>query len=298
MLGYTTFNGGGTFNPGRTFDPATGNFELRNVAPGEYSVTVRAEPTTGPRAGGGAGTVATQQAASPAASVPIRVVNADIDGLLLTLTPGIPLKGRLVVEGQPVSSIPNLERYHLGISTSIARMVSMPQPVALPFAADGTFQVVGMREGEYRVQMSLPGFYVKSIHYGGEDVLNKPFRFTGAGSEKLEVTLHAGPPQVSGTVTDAKSQPVAGIAVYFVPADRNRADLFRSTVTNRRGEFLMANLTPGEYKLFSWDASDYNAHFDANFVKQYEQLGKTVQVTESSNPAIALKLITTNTDAK
>jgi protocatechuate 3,4-dioxygenase beta subunit len=294
MLGYVTFNAGGTFNSGRTFDPATGNFELLNVVPGDYTVTVRVEPTAGPRAVGG-GIVGTQaeQASRPSAWAPIRVVNADVDGVLLTLTPGVPITGRLVVEGQPISSIPNLDRLRLGIVTpSLARLVGQhPPPLALPFAADGTFQVLGMKEGEYRIQMSLPGYFLKSVTYGGEDILNKPFKFSGSGSEKLEVTLHAGAPQLGGTVTDAKSQPVAGIPVYLVPGNRSRTDLFRSTLTDQSGRFTLANLSPGEYKVFSWEAADNNAHFDPDFVKQYEQEGKTVQVAESSNPAIDVKLI-------
>ena len=96
---------------------------------------------------------------------------------------------------------------------------------------------------------------------------------------------------VSGKVTDSQSQPAPGIAVVFVPAQRERFDLFRNTNTDRAGKFTMTNLAPGEYKVFSWDGVDNNAYMDPDFLKPYEELGRAISVNESSNPSVDVKLI-------
>jgi hypothetical protein len=53
----------------------------------------------------------------------------------------------------------------------------------------------------------------------------------------------------------------------------------------------MANLAQGDYKVFSWEAADNNTYFDPNFLEQYEQLGKTISVTGTSNSSVDVKLI-------
>jgi hypothetical protein len=297
MLAYRSVNGGsGSFSTGRSFDPTTNTFDLANVTPGDYNVTVQipVQAAAVSRAGviNAADLVArqTEQATRPSASFPIKLVNADIDGVVLTLTTGVTVPGRLVVEGQPISAVPNLDRLRLAFQNSNP-VLTVPLPVAQPIAADGTFQVVGLREGEYRVQLGVPGFYLKSIKYGTDDILGKPFKFSGGGSAAFEITLRAGSVTATGTVSDAKSQPVPGTQVVFVPAQRSRFDLMRSGVTDQSGKFTIANLAPGEYKVFSWESVDINAFFDPEFLKQYEQQGKAVTLAEGSSPIVDVKVI-------
>ncbi len=132
---------------------------------------------------------------------------------------------------------------------------------------------------------------MRSIQYGGDDILNKPFKFSGSGSGTFEVTLSPGAGQVAGTVTDSKSQPVPGIQVVLIPGQRNRTDLYRSSATDQNGHFSLTGIAPGDYKLFSWESIDNGAQFDPDFLSQYEQQGKTVRVAESSPQNVEVKLI-------
>jgi 5-hydroxyisourate hydrolase-like protein (transthyretin family) len=291
MLGWRSFNSAGTTVADQSIDAVTGAFEIRNVPPGEYTVEAQVPlGPLGPRAGVTVAVRQLEQASQPSASVPIRIVDSDIEGLVLTLRVGGLINGRVVVDGKPLSSVPNLERQRI-IFYSLppgAGLMTVPTPAAI--TANGTFQVPGTREGEYRFQMSVPGFYVKSVKYGEDEILGKPFKFSGA-SRTLEVTLRAGIATVNGTVTDGKTQPVSGVNAVLVPADLNRLDLFRTVLTDQNGRYSMANLAPGDYKAFSWESIDNNAYFDPEFLKQYEQLGKAIVVSETTNPSVDLRLI-------
>jgi hypothetical protein len=130
------------------------------------------------------------------------------------------------------------------------------------------------------------------MKYGGKEIQGTLFKFGSADPGAFEVVLKAGAPTVSGKVTDSQSQPVSGVAVVIIPADRERLDLFRRTDTDRNGTFTFdSNLLPGEYKVFSWEAFDNNAFRDPDFLKPYEQLGKEVFVTESSNSSVEVIVI-------
>jgi hypothetical protein len=300
MLGYRAFSGSGSFSNARSFDPATGNFELQNVPAGEYTLQVQIPETLAPLAGGpiDAATLAARQAAQasrPFAQTPIRIVDKDIEGLVLTVSRGVSVEGRFIAEGQPVTVIPNLQQMSL-LFTPSAGPAAGGNPAGSPAGPDGTFQVVGLREGEYRVSLRgalapASGLYLKSIRYGGEDVLSKPLKFSGAGSGTFEVVVGRGPGQIAGSVTDARSQVVPGVQVVAIPAERGRANDYRMATTDQNGRYTFPGLTPGDYQLFSWEVFENGAQYDPDFLKQHDQQGKRVHVAESSNQNIDLRLI-------
>jgi len=164
-------------------------------------------------------------------------------------------------------------------------------PAATAIAADGTFQVRGIRDGEHRLQMNVPGFYVTSIKYGKAEILGMPFKYSGRASEEIEVTLRDSTATASGKVTDETMLPVSGVNVVFIPVDGSRLELFRTVPTDQNGHYKLTNLAPGEYKAFSWESIDSNAYFDPEFLKKYEPLGKSIVVSESTNSTVDLKLI-------
>ncbi len=290
MLMFRFQDGTGLTGNAPSFNVATGTFEFLNIVPGEYIVqAVTGNPNRRPVVGGGIDQAT--EASRPSDHTAIRVADADVDGVVLTLSTGVTVNGRVMVEGQSLTSVPNLDHMRLRFSFPIP-MIGQTAPAALTMAADGSFQVVGLREGEYRTEFDAPaGFYVKSIQYGGDDILSKPLRFSGPGPGVFEVVLRAGGVQVSGTLTNVRSQPVPGMTVFLVPAQRGRADLYRHVITDQTGKFTINAVPPGEYKLFSWEAAENGAQFDPEFLKQYEQQGKSVHVTDVAAITADIKAI-------
>jgi hypothetical protein len=299
QLAWRFLNSGGSSGSANAYNASTGTFELQNVSPGDYTVQATVQQSLAieqqiPIAVNGvvdqAAVAARQaaQAARPSGQVAIRVVDADVENVVFTVSTGVTVAGRMTFEGQSPASMPMM-RFGL---IPVVQTFNVPAPVPLPPAADGSFQVVGLREGEFRVQLSAPqGFYVKSVQYGGDDILSKPLKFSGSGSGTFDVVLRAGGGQINGTVADVRASAVPGITVFLIPAQRSRTDLYRQAMTDQTGKFNFVSVPPGEYKVFSWEVFDLSGPFDPEFIKQYETQGKVVVVADAATPALDVRMI-------
>jgi hypothetical protein len=67
--------------------------------------------------------------------------------------------------------------------------------------------------------------------------------------------------------------------------------------------FRLSGITPGAYKLFSWDsAEESDEHygedwFDPDWLKTYESKGESVHLEEGDQKAINLKVFETASDS-
>jgi hypothetical protein len=77
----------------------------------------------------------------------------------------------------------------------------------------------------------------------------------------------------------------------LIPSERTQTDRFKSIVTDQNGAFTIRGIYPGNYKLFAWEAIEPNAERDPDFLRQYEEFGKTTSIGEGTNPSVELRLI-------
>jgi hypothetical protein len=143
-------------SPGRGFlsrptDASSGSFTLTGVSPGSYLLVATA-------AGG------------LMARAPIEVGDADVDGVSVTVAPGITVTGRVRLDGQPAGTNATLtglrielrpDRPALGVGTANTAVVSgasigTVRDVALSggVGPTGEFQVQNIPAGKYRVYVS------------------------------------------------------------------------------------------------------------------------------------------------
>jgi hypothetical protein len=182
-------------------------------------------------------------------------------------------------------------------------------------AADGTFRLVNIVPGEYRVEfggfpvftspgpnnsagtqyigtMQTGNAYIKDAQLDGADAFNVPLRFSGSVNNGLDVVLAFGSGRVEGTVTDGRSQPVTAGRVVAIPDRlRFRTDLYRPQAIDPSGKFTFPSLPPGDYKIFAWESVEDNGWFDPDLLARSEGRAHSVHVTEMSTQTISMQVI-------
>jgi len=164
---------------------ADGSFEITNVRPGQYSLSVSAAPLT---------------LAQP---VTFTVTDKAVTGIEAVMLQTVLITGSVTVEGDGLRP-----RLQLTLS-SFNGGVNSPYMSMLP---DGTFRTV-VPEGEYRLSWSnLPaGYFLKSISMGSEDLLAQPL--------KVQVNTSAQPINILlGVVSPPPWTRLRGRAVGLNPA--------------------------------------------------------------------------------
>jgi hypothetical protein len=280
---------GGGFSMGanQAYNPADGTFEIRDVAPGSYVVTAQIQEPNQPLGG------PPSTPGRPSASAPITVSSADVDGVVLNIVAPVSIPGRLIVEGQELSSVQGFERMRVQLAQSDSAPFS-PTPQFQTLNSDGTFREDNALPGQYRLSVVLmpADFYIKEARFDDTDVLNQPLAFNGSVSTPLDIVLSPKAGQLEGTVMNDKHDPASGIQVVLIPdLHRERTDLYKQSISGQNGRFTMRGITPGDYKLFAWESLELFAYFDSDFVQKFESQAKPVHITESGKLTVEVSLI-------
>jgi hypothetical protein len=259
--------------PTSSYDPATGAFEVRDVPPGVYEASVAMLPPD-PTA-----------EASRRLNARIEVVNSDVENVLLIAGRVVTVQGRVVLDGVSASEVGGVERTSVILSSP-----SQPSN-ATSVKPDGTF-AFRIASGEYRLRVVNfpPNLYVKSARVGESDVLNQLLKVDLTPPDSIDIVLSPGG-QITGTLLDRYSAPAASATVILVPQERNRRNLYKSTVTDLKGQFTFQGIAPGNYMVFAWEDIEPFSYFDPNVLRAYEALGQAVRITESSRSTTTLKII-------
>ena len=268
---------GGGFNRGATVTP-DGTFELRGVTPGSYFVVG----------------LVNAQGKTFTARAPIQVGSSNIEGITLAIRGGVPVSGRVRVEGESSASIGQL-RVTLQ-PAAMGGIMFAPIPTQ-QVKENGSFQLDDVGADQYMVSIgSLPeGFYVKSVRSANLDVLADGLEIAGGSPAPLDVVLSPNAGQVTGTVLDPKTQKAAAaMTVVLVPQEKERRDreaFYRTTTSDLAGLFTFKSVVPGEYRVYAWEDAEYGAWMDPDFLKPLESRGEAVSVTEGGRPAVQVNLI-------
>jgi hypothetical protein len=234
----------------------------------------------------------------PRAQASVTVAGSDLDNVVLTIVAPVTLPGRFSIDGPDLSTLTGLDRIRVQLRPSVDGIPSTSfltaQPQAQPVSTDGTFKTDNVSPGEYRVSVIAlpPGYYVKEARLDQTDVLDQPMRFSGTVSGPLDVVVSANGGQIEGTVVNDKQKPMPGIQAVLIPArGMNRIDLYKTASTDDKGHFMMRGITPGDYKIYAWEALEQNAWFDSDLLRQYEQKGKFQHIAEDAKEVVEVKVI-------
>jgi protocatechuate 3,4-dioxygenase beta subunit len=267
-----------------------GRFQMRNVAPGTYRLTVRQQPI-GPR--GPDGTPADQ---GEFASLPLSI-NADLDNILIVTSPGATIVGSIVLEGDVPQSPGGPSTQPIRVNAQMAdpeSMIGMPTPPAATVTRDLTFTMKGFA-GDFLLRPNAPGYYLKSVALGAEDITDTPHEFKNG--DRVTIVLTSRASAIEGTVTDDAGKPVADAGLLLFSDDKASWRLnsirTRRAVPDPSGHFRLQGLLPGRYFLVAVPRDRLNVFgpsADASFFEAIAKEATTVVLGEDEQRQVDVKV--------
>ena len=249
-----------------------GSFDFPSVPPGRYQLTAQTKIPQGPLLRD---------------TMAVDVVDRDVDGLAITLRPGVAVVGTLSIDGRPPSAADP--------PTLVQLQSSVGGYGAVRVEPDGSFTIEGVtpREYRFRVIQGTRAAWIRSARFGEDDVTNAPVRVGGdLQGRQLDIVVGASTQKIDALVLDADRQPVPGVLVIAVP-DRSRRTLsrgYRSATTGADGRARIDGLAPGEHVLFATETIEALDWQDPAVLERQEGRGTPVQLREGENKSVTLKI--------
>lgn len=231
-----------------------GTFEFRNVPPGQYVIQA-SFPRTKPSVEGDFGSLA------------VTVTDRDIEQLVLQMSKGASVTGRVRVESTDPSRTPSLAQIEL-----VAVPVDLDQSPSRNWASaavdrDGPFALHGL-SGPRRLDVTkIPaGWALKDIFVNGIEVTDRalPLDTSPNGISGVDVVLTDRVSTLAGRVTgrDGRAAASAPVVVFSVDHDRwyDRSRFLRLTHTGEDGTYSVQGLPFGRYAVIA--PSELPSHGD------------------------------------
>jgi polysaccharide lyase family 4-like protein len=257
-------------------DEKTGDFEIKGVGPGEYTVLALWFDGGKVRTG----------------SQSVDVIGSDVSDVSIVLTRGIDISGRVTLEGKSAQS---------SSDTVVVLMPSEKEAFFSPPAEarvqpDGSFTLNEVGDGSYSITVAskCEDCYVKSAKANGVDLLEQGVQIgSGNAPSSVGIVYSSNTATVNGAVTNKDDLPAAGSLVVLVPdlADHPKRDRYHTATTDQYGRFEIRGVPPGHYKAYAWEKMTGDSYKDPDFLRPFETEGESLDVSENDRMSVQLKLI-------
>ncbi len=308
-----------------------GRFSFSNVAPGQYRVNARAnvravdpaQPQDAAAAGGrgrgqGPGGGRGGQIAQVLwGSADVNVNGQDVNGVSVSLQPGMTVTGRVTFDSSALQPPTDLTRVRVNITPRGAQQGL--DTGGLPPAhvdATGRFTVTGVPPGRYSINANAAPAIAPGMPGGrggnaggaasGQWLLKSA---TGTGQDILDFGLVIEPHQpvagitlafvdrtqeVTGTIQDPSGKPTADFTIILFAADKMywvpQARRIQSARPSTDGKFAFRNIPPGDYRLTAVTDVEPGEWYDPNFLGQLVNASIPVTVREGEKKVQDIKI--------
>lgn len=266
-----------------------GRFQMRNIPPGNYRLTVRQQmPPNAAR--NPDGSFSEQgEFASMALSI-----DADLDNVLVTTSPGATITGTVVFESGPPQLPAGQTTFQMRVSSTSADaeyMMGQPNPFA-QVSPDMTFTLKGL-SGEMLLRGSgAPGNVLKSVQVGAEEVIDTPHEFKSGERVTLVFTSRAS--TLEGNVTDGVGKPTEDATLLLFSDDkslwRNNSIRTRRNFVDQAGHFKFSGLLAGRYYLIAVPRDRILTLTDASGFEALSKEATTVVIGEDEQRQVDVKV--------
>jgi protocatechuate 3,4-dioxygenase beta subunit len=223
----------------------------------------------------------------------VHIGAATENDVTLKLDRGIDLSGSLRIESDSFVS-PRDYSIDLSAGDGLPASGSAPRASVKP---DGSFVCKGVVPGVWDIGVKPlpPGGYIKSMRLGDQDVLTEDMIIGPETAAHLRIVVSTRGGILEGHVKKASGED-AGRAIVLLAPDGKYSHVlsfYSATVADEAGRFKLKGLTPGGYKLYAFDAMEYAAWQNPEFLKPFESQGTKVEIKEGVNPSKDVQLIPT-----
>jgi hypothetical protein len=259
----------------------SGAFVFPAVPPGAYTLRSSSALRLGPAA------------SSPRemawAVMPLQVGSTNIEGIIVTLSPGLRISGNVEFEGSSPRPAPGqLQRIPLVIEAAAGSSEIGAVPRVL-VDERGEFTSPGLVGGSYvlRVVDSPPGWMFKSATHNGRDISSSPVDLGGFDASGVVITFTDRWSAVHGTV-EAPSRGADGDAlVTLFPTDPRlwtdygtSSRRVRAVRTGRSGAYAFGSVAPGEYYIAAIPDEKAGDWQDPDFLQILSRSATRISVAE------------------
>lgn len=246
---------------------AKGQFQMRNVPPGDYRLVFRQQQMVAPFS-------STPPEPVEMASVPLSIAGADVDNIMVATSLGTTITGQIVFEAGP----PSGDVTGMRVFASASNMndgAGVPSPPPATVAEGYTFTLKGLM-GEYVLRTGVVNQFLKSVVVNGEDVTDVPREFKDR--DRVTITLTSRVSSVEGNVTDTRDVSLAEAGVILFSEDkaswRTTSVWTKRTSLDPKGHFRINGLMPGRYYIAAVPRQRLNVSGGDADVAFFEQLAK------------------------
>ena len=270
---------------------ADGSFTIKDMAPGDYKLSVRWPGDADHPA--------------QAATIAVSLSGADLEGVTLVAGSGGSMTGRIVTDD---GTAPVLGGSTLGAGRNDSRLRVLLRPEDPDSTVrtlgnqdngrvkdDGTFEVKDVF-GANRVSVgSLPaGWAIKSIDYDGRNYADSPFDVrNGQRIDGVTIVITNKMATLRGQLLDEKAQPAEGTVILF-PEDAAKwsegSRLVKTARPDQSGAFEIRLVPAGEYLAAALDYVQTGAWDDPEFLEGLRETARKVHVSDSAADAVTLTL--------
>lgn len=217
-----------------------GEFRLEGLEPGRYGVAVAAS---------------FEAAAHYSDPVFFEVVDANILNLEVKATRGQTLSGVVVFEGSRAKELQqNFGILRVSANVSSPANPGIPTSASAAIAADGSFQLTGVRPGKARLfigamsSSALRGVTLLRAERGGVDVTQNLEIQAGESITDLRIVASLGAGTIRGTIRIVGGELPPNVRL-FISIRREGAPMGGGAMVDARGRFLIGGLTSGTYEV-------------------------------------------------
>jgi uncharacterized protein (DUF2141 family) len=321
-----------------------GQFSFNGIPPGQYRVMARANVravtpaqqetvvgVAGGRGGQGRGGPGQGGRGGPNqisqvlwGSADINVNGQAVEGVTVSLQPGMTISGRVSFEGTSALPPTDLTRVRVNIQQRGAQPgLELGGLPPAEVNANGMFTIKGVPPGKYSLNANAQaamapgttgqpaggrggggggaaaaagtGWVLKSASFGGRDILDFPLVIEpNQEISGVTLTFVDRTQEISGTIQDTMGKPTADFTIILFAADKSfwvpQARRIQSARPGTDGKFTFRNLPAGDYRLTAVTDVEPGEWYDPDFLGQLTNASIPVTVRDGEKKVQDIKV--------